>query len=165
MLRLVPIETRLARLAEHPAELESVLGARLGTVAPVVADVLAQTLAHQGADRAAEWGGFLVLDADAGQVVGACAFVNAPDERGEVEIAYFTFPPFEGRGVASAMAAELVRRAESSERVRRICAHTLPEMNASAKVLARLGFARSGTSIDADAGEVWRWEKPVARAV
>jgi RimJ/RimL family protein N-acetyltransferase len=41
------------------------------------------------------------------EVVGTCVFPAAP-AAGRVEIAYFTFPPFENRGIATAMAAELI---------------------------------------------------------
>lgn len=42
-----------------------------------------------------------------GVAVGTCGFKSSPDQ-GRVEIAYFTFPDFEGRGLATAMAGELL---------------------------------------------------------
>ena len=46
------------------------------------------------------WSGFLSVDREHNTIVGTCCFVAPPDDEGVVEIAYFTFPGFEGRGVA-----------------------------------------------------------------
>jgi RimJ/RimL family protein N-acetyltransferase len=46
--------------------------------------------------------GYLVLENDT--IVGTYAF-RSPPRNGEVEIAYFTFPEFEGRGFATEMAS------------------------------------------------------------
>ena len=105
------------------------------------------------------WSGFLSVDREHNTIVGTCCFVAPPDDEGVVEIAYFTFPGFEGRGVASAMAAGLVERARSAVGVRRLRAHTLPEKNASTRVLEKLGFRWLGDAIDRDEGPVWRWER------
>jgi GNAT superfamily N-acetyltransferase len=104
-----------------------------------------------------EWGGFFVFDRASRQVVGTCAFKSPPDARGAVEIAYYTFPPFEGRGYAGAMARELTRRAQAGAAVRTILAHTLAEPNASTHVLERAGFRNAGEVIDPEDGPVWRW--------
>jgi Acetyltransferase (GNAT) domain len=48
------------------------------------------------------WMGYLVLENDT--IVGTYAF-RSPPRNGEVEIAYFTFPEFEGRGFATEMAS------------------------------------------------------------
>jgi RimJ/RimL family protein N-acetyltransferase len=95
-------------------------------------------------------------------IIGTCSFTAAPDSEGVVEIAYFTFPPFEGRGYASAMAAGLVELAEGVATIRRVRAHTLPERNASTRILEKLGFERIGESVDPEAGQVWRWERDSA---
>ena len=51
------------------------------------------------------WIGYLAYEE--GMCVGTCAFKGQPQD-GCVEIAYYTFPPHEGQGVASRMAAELI---------------------------------------------------------
>lgn len=119
----------------------------------LVADVTAQMLALV---TRPPWGGFLAVDN--AQVIGTCAFKAAPDADGMVEIAYYTFPPFERRGYATAMAAELVRRASASPLVKLIIAHTLPERNPSTSVLQRNGFTFAGDVVDPEDGPVWRWE-------
>jgi RimJ/RimL family protein N-acetyltransferase len=105
------------------------------------------------------WGGYLAVDRAQAIIVGTCAFKAPPDSEGVVEIAYFTFPLFERRGYASAMALALVERAESVVEVRRVRAHTLPERNASTRILENLGFQRVGEVVDPEDGPVWRWDR------
>jgi RimJ/RimL family protein N-acetyltransferase len=101
------------------------------------------------------WLGYLARGED-GALVGLGGFKGPPRE-GAVEIAYFTFPPYEGRGVAGAMAAALVAIARAAPEAPQVIAHTLPEINASARLLTRLGFAQDGEVVDPDDGPVWRW--------
>jgi RimJ/RimL family protein N-acetyltransferase len=86
-------------------------------------------------------------------------FLQSGAERSaEVEIAYFTFPHREGRGIATAMVRELTERA--LQYVSLVIAHTLPLENASCKILRRCGFERAGEMIDPEDGLVWRWQYP-----
>ena len=154
-LRLVVIDDGLlAASRESPAALASSVGAAGGPASEVIAPVVEQTVALLAAKpRAAEWGGFLAVDDAAGQVVGTCGYKDGPAADGSVEVAYCTFPPFEGLGYATAMAAALRARAGR----RRVMAHTLPERNASCRVLEKAGFALAGEVTDPDDGQVWRW--------
>jgi hypothetical protein len=36
----------------------------------------------------------------------------------------------------------------------------MPEINASARVLEKSGFQKTGEIIDPEDGPVWRWERP-----
>lgn len=83
------------------------------------------------------WIGYLALANET--PVGTCGF-KSPPSAGRVEIAYFTFPAYEGRGFASAMAAELVAVAQRNEPSVVVAAQTLPERNPSHRVLEKLGF-------------------------
>jgi Acetyltransferase (GNAT) domain len=56
--------------------------------------------------------GYLVLENEA--IVGTCAF-RSPPQNGEVEIAYFTFPEFEGRGFATEMGRRLIQIVKDTE--------------------------------------------------
>ncbi len=98
---------------------------------------------------------FVRLD---GAPVGMGGFKSALDARGEVEIAYITFIPARDRGTATAIAAMLVEIARKAG-ARTICAHTLPETNASTRVLEKNGFIVAGDVDDPDDGRVWRWER------
>lgn len=101
------------------------------------------------------WVGYLA-EQD-GRVVGTCAFKSPPQE-GRVEIAYFTFPEYEGKGVATRMARQLVQIAQDADSGVGIIAQTLPHENASTSVLRKLGFRRVGTAHDDEVGEVWEWK-------
>lgn len=119
-------------------------------------EVLEQTAALLTSDpRPNPWGSYLAKDGETG--VGLCAFKAAPDAQGSVEIAYFTFPSYERRGFATAMAAALVEIARDGGATTAV-AHTLPEENASNQALRRNGFAFAGDVIDPEDGPVWRWE-------
>jgi L-amino acid N-acyltransferase len=91
--------------------------------------------------------------------VGTCAFKSAPVD-GRVEIAYGTMPGFEGRGIATAMARELVRVGRQEDESLTIFAQTLPEENASTSILKKLGFRFVGTVDHPEDGLVWEWELP-----
>jgi [ribosomal protein S5]-alanine N-acetyltransferase len=163
MLKLIPLTSEVTKAVADEAKFTRLTGARLGAEAELVRSVVAQGEAHRAATGGTtEWGGFLAVDeAHGGQVIGTCAFVGAPDEEGEVEIAYFSFPAYEGQGYGTAMAGALVERAEASGKVRVLYAHTLPEENPSTRILAANGFRQAGTAHDDEVGEVWRWERGV----
>lgn len=101
------------------------------------------------------WLGYLAVSGE--QVVGICGF-TAPPASGKVEIAYFTFPEFEGRGMATSMARELVALARAAESAITVTAQTRPERNASTRILQKLGFALEGCVIHPEDGEVWEWK-------
>lgn len=101
------------------------------------------------------WIGYLTLFE--GNIIGTCAF-KTPPCNGKVEIAYFTFSEFEGRGFATRMACELIAIARKAQPGIVIRAQTLPELNASNSILRKLGFKLVGTAIDDEAGEVWEWQ-------
>ncbi len=103
--------------------------------------------------------GYLVLES--GTIVGTCAF-RSPPRNGEVEIAYFTFPEFEGRGIATEVARHLIETGQAAVPSIRIFAFTLPEKNASNHILEKLGFSLAGETRDEDDRVVWRWELPTA---
>jgi len=120
-------------------------------------EILSQTFALLKRDpRPHPWGCYLVRSG--GVYVGTCAFKSAPDAEGTVEIAYSTFPAYEGCGIATRMAGELTRIA-SDAGAPLVIAHTLPEENASNRALRRNGFTFAGTTDDPEDGPVWRWEK------
>jgi ribosomal-protein-alanine N-acetyltransferase len=51
----------------------------------------------------------------------------------------------------------------ASGQVQLVRAHTLPEVNASTRVLLKCGFRHVGTVVDPDDGPVWRWELSASR--
>ncbi len=89
-------------------------------------------------------------------LVGTCSFKSPPSD-GRVEIAYSTFPKFEGQGVATSMAREIVALAVSRAPKLIVAAQTLPEPNASHRLLEKIGFRHVLTLDHPDDGEVWEW--------
>lgn len=130
----------------------------IGNNAAILSDVVAQTtklMTKAGGDP--KWFGYLTIDKAVERIVGTCAFKGPPGKEGSVEIAYFTFPEFESKGYATAMASALIEIAWISPNVERIVAHTLPETNASTKILQRVGMTFVGEVMDPEDGRVWRW--------
>lgn len=103
------------------------------------------------------WVGYLALSE--GSIVGTCAFTGPPRD-GKVEIAYFTFPEFEGRGLATAMAKVLIDLARQTDATVEITAQTLPQPNASHRILRKLGFEFARALDHPEDGKVWEWRLP-----
>ena len=81
--------------------------------------------------------GYVVLETDT--TVGACAFRSLP-RSGEVEIAYFTFPEFEGRGFATEMARHLIQIVKDMQPGTRVFAFTLSGEKRFQPHLAEIGI-------------------------
>ena len=151
-LRLVPVskDSDAGRLAEQLAH-------SFGGDPRAALDILTQTVELLTREpRPDPWGSYLAYEADA--AVGICAFKSAPDAEGTVEIAYMTFPAFERRGYAAAMARALTETAFRTG-APLVIAHTLPAENPSTRALRRNGFVHAGETIDPEDGLVWRWER------
>jgi RimJ/RimL family protein N-acetyltransferase len=103
--------------------------------------------------------GFSIVLLDSDTVVGRAGFKGPPSADGVVEIAYGLSPEYQGKGYATEAAEALTAYAFESGKVRVVRAHTLPESNASGRVLTKCGFRRIGEVIDPEDGLVWRWEK------
>lgn len=101
------------------------------------------------------WIGYLAFEDDT--CVGACGF-KSPPQNNRVEIAYFTFPEHESRGVATQMASELIRLAREKLPAVIVAAQTLPKENASTSVLKKLRFRLAGTLEHPEDGQVWEWQ-------
>ncbi len=168
-LRLLAIDAALASVARSGASaFGEKYGLRVADVEFLVRDVLDPNIALlEREPRAAPFGAYLAADTATSAVVGTCAFVTGP-VLGATEIAYFTFPAYERRGIAGAMACALVEIAREhvtrkDSTLRTLFAHTLPETNASTRVLTRLGFANRGEIVHPEDGTIWRWELPLSR--
>jgi [ribosomal protein S5]-alanine N-acetyltransferase len=156
---LIAIDPAVQRvLQQDDAGFEGRYHARLGENADLIREIADQTRQMlAAAPRDLPWGGYLAVDKESSLVVGTCAFKTGPRDDGSIEIAYFTFPAFEGRGFATVMARELLKIARDWPQVRSVIAHTLPERNASTRVLEKVGMHCVGEVIDPEDGRVWRW--------
>jgi len=103
--------------------------------------------------------GFALVNPAIGQVIGTAGFKGPPDGEGMVEVAYGIVPAWQGKGYATAALNKLLAFASADDRVSLLRAHTLPENNASTRVLTKNGFTRLGEVMDPEDGRVWRWER------
>lgn len=173
MVVLVPVDERLtgpgapglASLRTEGVEplVEAVLRSESGDGASFGAPAACDTPAY-GIPAAMHPRTFLAVDPRDHQVVGTCGF-SGPLRGGRLEIAFWTFPPFEGRGWATAMTRALVARAFSDPDVQTVVAHTLPERAPAASVLTANGLVRVQSRRRDESGpdgarriKVWRWE-------
>lgn len=142
-----------------PIEREGTTTAPLQGAADVVCQVIAATVAlYERRGFLPPWTGYLAVEGDA--IVGTCGFAGPPGA-GEAEIAYFTLPGNEGRGIATRMARgllELTQPAAVKEGVQYI-AHTLPEAGPSTSILRALGFELEGEIQHPEDGLVWKWRR------
>ncbi len=160
-VRLINIQDQVEQALNKSSEFFEVqYQVRLGETAELARDVVRQTTAMLvNTPREAPWGGYLAVDEDTTVVVGCCGFKNGPTPDGTLEVAYFSFPMFERQGYGTAMAAKLLAIAIPSPSVRRVIAHTLPEKNASTRILEKIGMRLVGEVEDPEDGRVWQWEK------
>ena len=70
---------------------------------------------------------------------------------------HYTFPGFEGRGIGTAMAKFVLERARKLQDVRWITAHTLPEHNASTRILEKIGMRFVCEELE-EGEPVWLWQ-------
>ena len=111
VLEFMPAGRRVLRqLASEPEEFAEEHGVRLHEVAQTVAQHSLDFMRTFSLETPAEWFGYLVMEGESQQIVGICSFKGPPVD-GALEIAYFTFPGFEGRGIGTEMARFLVERA------------------------------------------------------
>ena len=92
------------------------------------------------------------------RLVGICGFKGPPTDKGEVEIGYSVVEAEHRKGYGVEAAGLLVARAFRDPRVAVVTAETLPVLIASQKVLTRCGFAHVGGYIDAQEGQIMRFE-------
>jgi RimJ/RimL family protein N-acetyltransferase len=143
-----------------PAEgLREFMGSASADVSP---DFLARLQASTSPDIWTH--GFALMHLPSQTVIGMGGYKGPPDAAGMVEIAYGIVPSHRNKGYATEAARALVAYAFNTGRVSIVRAHTLPEPNASTRVLAKCGFNRVGEVIDPEDGRVWRWEKHGAAA-
>jgi [ribosomal protein S5]-alanine N-acetyltransferase len=102
------------------------------------------------------WIGYLARREDNQALVGTCAFATPPNDENEAEIAYYTFPPYEGAGHGMAMAAALIDIAREGD-LDSLTAKTLPQENVSTRILRKLSFDLEGPIVDEEDGDVWLW--------
>jgi RimJ/RimL family protein N-acetyltransferase len=158
-MRLVPAELPLLEAA---LESDEALGRELGGVEVAPGweggepEAVRFTRDAVAADpESVRWGTRLFIDGDPETIVGWGGF-KGPPKRGTIELGYAIAPDHRGQGLATRAVRELVAEAHEAGEVRSVIAHTLPEHNASTRVLEKSGFAFDGED-EEDGQQVWRW--------
>ena len=103
------------------------------------------------------WGARLFLAGSPAELVGWGGFKGPPAD-GVVEVGYEIAEARWGRGLATAATEAMVAEAFGAPEVREVMAHTLPEVNASNRVLEKAGFAFDGEAQE-DGQKVWRFRR------
>jgi len=160
VIRLIAQDEEMLAALESPDAFRERYGADIAPHLDVTRDVVGTTLEFLGSvESFPPWIGYLCIDVATDEVIGAGSFKGGPDAEDCVEIAYYTFPEFEGRGFGTETAGALVELAREQEGVRAVLAHTLPEANASTRILGKLDFVHLGEVEDPEDGRVWRWRQ------
>ena len=158
VLEFIPATRKLLRrLASDPQEFAAEYNIRLHEVAQPVAQQSLTFMKSFPYETAPEWFGYLVVEQETRQLAGMCS-LKGPPAYGVVEIAYYSFPGFEGRGIGTEMARFLVERAATLPGVTAVIAHTAAERNASNRILEKIGMKFAGEEQE-DGMPIWRWEK------
>jgi len=161
VLEFMPATLQVLRhLAADPEDFAEQYGVVLHDLSQSVADHSLSFLKSFPYETRPNHLGYLVIEGESQQMVGTCSFKGRPDD-GAIEIAYYTLPGYEGRGIATEMAQFLVERAGEFPEVTTVVAHTRPERSASTRVLEKIGMTRAGDEVE-DGEPVWRWEKAIA---
>lgn len=104
------------------------------------------------------WGTRFFVAGDPPELVGWGGFKGPPRD-GVVELGYEIAESRWGRGLATAATRAMLAEAFEHEEVALVIAHTLPEWNASNRVLEKAGFVYDGEA--REGGEVvWRFSHP-----
>ena len=116
----------------------------------------ASALWYQKVGYEPPWIGYVAFYGD--QCVGSCGF-KTPPKSGEVEIAYGTAKPHQGKGYGTSMARALIKLARETDPQIVVTAQTLPHESPSTKLLRKLGFICTGDVNHPEDGTVWEWTR------
>ena len=100
----------LRALASDPLDFAVENGVRVHEVAQAVALHSLEFMRTFSLETPAHWFGHFAIEGETQQMVGVCS-LKGPPVGGVVEIAYYTFPGFEGRGIGTEMARFVLERA------------------------------------------------------
>ena len=157
VLEFMPATRKVLRLlASEPAEFAEKYGVHLHEVAQTVAQHSLAFMKTFPLETSPDWFGHFAIEGESQRLIGICSLKGPPVD-GMVEMAFYTFPGFEGIGVATEMARFLLERARSLQGVQRVIAHTASKSDASTRVLEKIGMRLAGEELE-DGVPVWRWE-------
>jgi len=155
-LRLLPFTARRARLAGSDlqalaADIDAVVpdawpNPDLAGALPLLVEMLETTPALS------TWI-VLAVERSTETLIGSGGFIGLPDENGAVELGFGLVPARQGKGYASEIAREMLRRAFREPTVARVVGRCAPDNLPSRRLLERLGFAPDG--VDEEGNLMW----------
>lgn len=104
-----------------------------------------------------DWGLHLFVHKKDNKLIGMGGFKGTVSEKGMVEIGYEISPDYQGQGLATEAAIGMIDHAFSHSNITMVEAQTLPEENASCKILRKCGLEKIGEKYDPDDGQTWHW--------
>lgn len=129
------LETEL-RVIAHPRSLSpELIEAMENTIIPNVADPLKNYLFHT------LW---TAIAKEHNTMIGDLCFVGEPNDAGEVEIGYGTYPDFQGKGYMTELVSGIITWASTQPSIKAIKASTEKANLASHKVLIKNEFVQCG---------------------
>lgn len=164
-LRLLPFGAHYARCAlEDRALLASMLGATVpeNWPNPDLAEALPYFIDSLTAIPALSTWIALAVEKTGNVLIGSGGFLGLPEEDGTVELGFGLVPAYQGKGYATEIAQEMLRRAFREPTVRGVRGRCLPDNQPSMRLLQRLGFTADG--IDEDGNRLWWLPAPQASA-
>jgi ribosomal-protein-alanine N-acetyltransferase len=140
---------------DHSLEAELGLIPTVRVMSPELVEALEQTILPHVADPGKNYlfnTLWTAIDRQAQQMIGDLCFVGEPNEAGEVEIGYGTYPEFQGRGYMTEMVSGMVAWCSGQPGVSAIVASTDATNVASYRVLEKNQFVKAS---DADGMLKW----------
>ena len=157
VLEFLPAPRRLLRLlASEPEKFAEEHGVRLHPVAQSVAQTSLEFMRTFSLETPSHWFGYFVIEGASQQLVGVCSFKGPPAD-GALEMAYYTFPGFERRGIGTEMARFLLQRARELPGVKALIVRASPDQRTAMRILEKIGMRFAGQE-EEDGATVWRWE-------
>jgi RimJ/RimL family protein N-acetyltransferase len=103
------------------------------------------------------WGTFLFIYKVENKIIGLGGFKGVQNEEGMVEFGYSVVPTYRKKGFGTEAARGMIDYAFEWAIVNFVDAHTLPELNASTKILEKCGLTKIGEKVDETDGHIWHW--------
>ena len=126
------------------------------TISPELLEALENTILPNVADTRKNYlfsTLWTIISKEENKMVGDLCFVGEPNDKGEVEIGYGTYPEFQGRGFMTDAVGILIQWAGKQSSVKAVVASTAKNNPASYSVLLKNNFKKTG-----ETDELYQWQ-------
>ena len=126
------------------------------TISPELLEALENTILPNVADTRKNYlfsTLWTIISKEENKMVGDLCFVGEPNDKGEVEIGYGTYPEFQGRGFMTDAVGILIQWAGKQSSVKAVVASTAKNNPASYSVLIKNNFKKTG-----ETDELYQWQ-------